>query len=475
VITAFRFASPLVLALVLWPAARAPARGAVVGHGYYAAPTGSPVGTGSPTRPWDLATALSGARGRVQPGDTIWLRGGTYKGSFRTTVAGRTGAPVVIRQYPGERAVIDGARSRKDTWVAAGEYTTYWGFELTNSNPDRSTSSLTNDARPDVIANYAPHTKYINLIVHDGGVALYTDARFADVEIAGCIFYNNGWDAPDRGHGHAMYLKNYTGPVLARDNVAFNQYGYGIHAYTNASSGKLINITIEGNVAFNNGSLASRRRSPNILLGGDGYAAGGTIRENMTYVSPKLGDAEANVVVGWKLLRNGDVVVERNYFAGGSPVLQFAYWTAARVSNDTLIGGGRGGPLVVRREPSAPGQIWRDNIELDRPPRATRVFVRPNPYEAGRAHVVVYNWGRKSEVTADMSGVLVAGDRYEVRNVQDLFGPPVVTGTLSGTSITIPMSGVTPPAPTGLAASSAPKTAPEFDTFLVTRLATPGP
>lgn len=437
------------------------------GRGYYASPSGSRAGDGSEGRPWDLATALAGGRGagRVQPGDTIWLRGGTYRGAFRSTVAGKPGLPVVVRQFPGERAIIDGASSRSDTWQVKGEYSVFWGFEVTNSDPRREAK------RPGLIVNYAAHTKFINLTVHDGGVAFYTDAKYADVEIAGCIIYNNGWRDPEhgKGHAHGLYIKSYTGPLVARDNVVFNQFGYGIHAFTNASTGKLMNITIEGNVSFNNGSHAERRTlTANILLGGDGYAAGATIRNNMTYFSPVL-RAEANVVVGWRSLRNGDVVVERNYFAGGSPVFRFGYWTAARVSDDTLIGIGSRGPLVSQREPGARGQIWRNNVELTAPPARTRVFVRPNPHEAGRAHVVVYNWGRQADVDVDVRGILAPGDRYEVRNVQDLFGAPVLRGTVSGGVISIPMRGVQPAAPIGLATSPAPQTGPEFDTFLVTR------
>ncbi|HLZ45760.1 MAG TPA: hypothetical protein VKQ05_08790 [Gemmatimonadales bacterium] len=443
-------------------------------HGFYAAPApnGSSAGDGSVTDPWDLTTALSGGHSRVQPGDTIWLRGGTYRGSFRSTVAGRPGALVVVRQYPGERAVIDGASSQRDTWTVAGEYSAFWGFELTNSDPARALTSMTAPIRPDVIANYAAHTKFINLVVHDGGVALYTDARYPDVEIAGCIFYDNGWQQPDRGHGHALYLKNYTGPVVARDNVIFNQFGYGIHAFTNANSGKLINITLEGNVAFNNGALADRASvAANILLGGDGYAAGDLVRDNITYYSPALQRTQPNVVIGWKTLRNGDVIVERNYVAGGAPVLEFGFWGAARVSGNTLIGSGS--RLTERRDPAAAAsQIWRDNIEREQPPATTRVFVRPNPYEPGRAHVVVFNWGRQARVEVDVKGVLAAGDRYEVHNVQDLFGAAVSTGTLpaGSTTITIPLGGVRPPTPVGLSTSPAPRTGPEFDAFVVTRV-----
>src|SRR2546423_244495 len=79
--------------------------------GHYAAPTGSPAAEGGAAGPGALGPALRGGGGRVQPGDKIGARGGTYKGSFRSPVAGTATAPVVIRQYPGERAVIDGASS----------------------------------------------------------------------------------------------------------------------------------------------------------------------------------------------------------------------------------------------------------------------------------------------------------------------------------------------------------------------------
>ncbi|MEK7061424.1 MAG: hypothetical protein AAB954_02070, partial [Patescibacteria group bacterium] len=44
---------------------------------YYVSPTGSASGNGSLENPWDLQTALNHPA-VVHPGDTIWLRGGTY-------------------------------------------------------------------------------------------------------------------------------------------------------------------------------------------------------------------------------------------------------------------------------------------------------------------------------------------------------------------------------------------------------------
>src|SRR5882762_11463571 len=97
--------------------------------GYYVTPSGSAGGSGSATSPWDLATGLAGGGGRVQPGDTIWLRGGTYRGQFINYLNGTAASLIVVRQYPGERATVDG------NLVLAGSYVAVWGLEIMSSNP----------------------------------------------------------------------------------------------------------------------------------------------------------------------------------------------------------------------------------------------------------------------------------------------------------------------------------------------------
>src|SRR5690349_8364999 len=213
--------------------------------------SGSGAGDGRGARPWDLAAARGGGGGaRIAPGDTIWLRGGTYRGSVVSSVHGAPGAPVVVRQYRGERAMIDAAGAtsptrRGDLFVVTGEYSVFWGFELMDSDPDR-----TKDTRPNMVVNDASHTRYVNLVVHDGGIGFYTYAPPVDVEVSGCLFYNNGWEVPRQANGHAIYAKSNTGPLVLRDNIAFDQFGYGLHVYTEARSGLLNNIRLEGNVAF---------------------------------------------------------------------------------------------------------------------------------------------------------------------------------------------------------------------------------
>jgi hypothetical protein len=76
---------------------------------FFASSTGTSAGDGSQARPWDLRTALS-QPGAVRPGDTIWVRGGTYAGGHSSALNGTATAPIVVRNYNGERATVDGTK-----------------------------------------------------------------------------------------------------------------------------------------------------------------------------------------------------------------------------------------------------------------------------------------------------------------------------------------------------------------------------
>ena len=406
--------------------------------GYYVAPNGSSSGSGAIGSPWSLATALSGASGKVKPGDTIWVRGGTYTAPFRSTLRGTASARIVVRTYPGERAIIDGRNASGDNFVVAGSYSVFWGLEFTNSSGSRTTTVINHNFRPNMLVNSGPSNKYINLVLHDGGVAFFTYSAYADVEVYGSIVYNNGWQAPDRGHGHAMYLKSDVGPLTARDNVIFNQFGYGIHAYTNSGSGWLNGIRLEGNVSFNNGSLSTTGTSANIGNLGQPAANDLIVRDNMTYFAPSLSGTNLTLGSGSGLIATG------NYVVGGSGITQ-GTWSGAAVSGNTVLS-------------SATSS------------RSTQVFVRPNAYEAGRANIIVYNWGQQGSVSVPAPASLAIGARYEIRNVQDLFGAAVASGTFGGGSITVPIVGVQPPVPVGMSSSPAPATGTAFNVYVLTVL-----
>jgi hypothetical protein len=94
-------------------------------------------------------------------------------------------------------------------------------------------------------------------------------------------------------------------------------------------------------------------------------------------------------------------------------------------------------------------------------------FARPNKYEPGRGHVVVYNWDMTGAVSVDVSRILTPGSSYEVRDAQNYFGSPVAGGTYRGGPITIPMTSTAVAAPSGSLPTAPVHTGPQFGAFVV--------
>lgn len=98
---------------------------------------------------------------------------------------------------------------------------------------------------------------------------------------------------------------------------------------------------------------------------------------------------------------------------------------------------------------------------------ANLVEVRPNSYNPGRAHVIVFNWQREDEVQVDLSEVVPAGARFRIHHVLALDGPPIVKGIYGGGVVTISMEETPTPTPIGHRPPAVLTLDKEFGTFLV--------
>jgi hypothetical protein len=288
--------------------------------------------------------------------------------------------------------------------------------------------------------------------------------------------------------------------VYLRDNILFNQFGYGIHIFTIVGPDGLTNIHAEGNVSFNNGAVdADPVNSPNanILFGGNEPVRNGTLVDNMTYFSPNVG--VHNLLIGFGTTANQDVTVRNNYAVGGMLLLEVGRWQALTMTDNSLFGSTSdmiwlrdatlsGFQLANNRYYRAPsaeawGYIntdygfpgWQQITGVGATDRAVtsdpaepKVFLRPNRYEPGRANLIIYNWSRQATVPVDLSGIVQVGDHYEVRNVQAFFGAPVSSGTYGGGPVDVPMTGVTPVVPIGGSPTLPPQTGPDVGVFVVT-------
>jgi len=395
---------------------------------FYVSPTGTPGGNGSQANPWDIQTAFAHPPA-VKPGDTIWLRGGTYNitGTLNANLTGTAAAPIKVRQYPGERATLDTGASSSNRIAIYGGYTWYMGFEVMSSGSNRWDSN----SRGQGIDIYgSTGIKLINLIYHDTLSAIGCWSPAINAEIYGCLIYYNGYDFTDRGHGHAIYTQNdaaNNSTKWLRDNIMFAQYSHGVHAYT--QGGRIDNFVLEGNISFDQGIISTiSGGTRDLLIGGTPIALNPVARENYTYYRPTVTGTGCDFGYGAGV---SNCTVLNNYFVGRSTAFNLKENATATITGNTFYGDTPG---------CSPATYPANTYHGLTRPTGVRIFVRPNVYEPGRAHIAVFNWDNLDAVNADVSGVLSAGDIYEVRDAQNYFGPPVATGTYGGGTITIPMN-----------------------------------
>jgi len=489
---------------------------ALWGADYYVAPDGSPRGDGSRERPWDLQTVLSGKL--VGAGSTVWVTGGTYRGAFTSYLKGRNDAPITLRVVPGQRAVLDGHGFRgvrqNSVFAVFGEWTNYIGLEITGSETDRQNlpNSSFGQSGFDI---FGSHVKLINLVVHDTGEGNGFWADAVDSELYGSIIFNCGTqnNVNDQRHGHGIYTQNDRGTKTIRDNIIFNQFGWGLHAWP--APGDVKGYDIEGNAFFNNGVLSRPTQvNNNVFVGSHApfHPERIQVANNYTYDFPKETPGEKFYEAGVCLLctdtrpqAGDDLTVQDNYFVGGTPVLAIGSWQSIVMSANTFVGqkgfvafagsetvGGRqfrweqnryfGAGLDYGEEHHigflAENRVlefhgWSEKTGLDRNssfspelPTGVDIFVRPNQYEPGRANIIVYNWKRQERVDVDLRAVLKPGDHFVVLNVQDYLGEPVLAGIYDGRPVSLPMTGLKVAVPMGR--STAPLfTGPEFAVFVV--------
>jgi len=378
---------------------------------WYVSPSGMPDGQGTQDTPWDIESALDG-RQNISPGDTVWLLGGEYKHpnrnrgnlGYNVRLAGQAGKPIRVRAAGGQRVTIDGGLAVQPP----SDHLELWDLELLVSENltqsrrfEESGSHPESYDRPHGGLNIYTGTgcKYINLIIHDNaqGVSFWSGAT--DSELHGCVIYDNGWDAPDRGHGHAIYTQNEKGIKTISDCIMTGGYGYTMHAY-GSSRAFVDHYTVEGNVCYDAGRF---------LIGGGQPSRGIKVVNNYLY--------NVDMQLGYSAPENEDCEVRGNVIVNGSLSIN-KFKQVIEVDN-----------LILHKNDPRPAGA------------ADRVEIRPNRYDANRFHVIVFRRSPSPTVRLEPGRQLKTGDAYRLMDPRDLFGKPVAAGVYDGTGISIPMQG----------------------------------
>jgi hypothetical protein len=413
----------------------------------FASPTGT--GSGTQSSPASLSSVLNGTV-RVNAGQTVWLRGGTYTGRFTSNLNGTSSARITIRSYPGETAVINSTNGQGgDVLVVGGSYTDVRDLEVMMSDTNRY------PWRDAGITVQGHHNRVINNYIHDTGCGITSFSAATDIEIYGNIILNVG--SGNSGEScHSIYAANSSGTKLIEDNIWWGSGWFGLHLYT--EGGSLRGFTVRGNVGA----------GPNLI--------GGLAPIDQILVEDN--DFE-HLQLGYGADQNGSVTVRDNRLGWGPDARAlsvFRLYDQLTVTGNTFYGHTSDGVRFENSAGVAPSSnaTWNDNTyhrlgfayptspgewpccgtnfstwRNQHPGWDTTstwtsgaptnsVTVRANRCETGRGTVIAHTYNGASTVSVNPSGVLASGARYVVLSAFNPTAAPVASGTWTGGSITLP-------------------------------------
>ncbi|MEU4563356.1 sigma-70 family RNA polymerase sigma factor [Actinoplanes sp. NPDC023936] len=244
----------------------------------YVAPGGDDGGDGSAGRPY---ATIGKAVSVVKPGQTIALRGGTYRPTSPITIttSGTAAQRVTLTGYRGERPVIDASAIPAGKWAITQE-ASHWTVRDLEISGARDQAYVCRSCTGNV---------FQRLVIHGSGSAglMLRDAGTSGNQVLDSDFYDN------RGSGLAVQFGDGEGNRL-RGNRAFGNGGDGVNlgAFDGA-------VTVEYTWSFGNGANG-------FALGGGSPAATGAhrVRHNASWGNNGHGFVDEGSVAAIELGNN---------------------------------------------------------------------------------------------------------------------------------------------------------------------------
>jgi hypothetical protein len=249
---------------------------------YYVAPNGSDASAGTIAAPF---ATVQRAQAAVAPGDTVFIRGGTYRMREEQIVrrerpyayvtfldrSGEPGRPITYRAYPGERPVFDfrdvkPAGFRVSAFRVNGSWLHLQGLEVVGVQV-----TITAHTQSICFDNQGSHNVYEQLSMHDGMAIGLWIGNGAHNLVLNCDAYRNFDYVSGNRKGGNVDGFGYHGPKGSVGNVF-----RGCRAWFNSDDGfDFINsaevATVENCWAFYNGYAPDFTE----LADGNGFKAGG--------------------------------------------------------------------------------------------------------------------------------------------------------------------------------------------------------
>src|SRR6266498_1293112 len=225
---------------------------------YYVATDGSDSNPGTEEQPF--RTLGRGVR-NLSPGDTVYVKNGTYTGQLIGIPSGASwDNPVTIAAYPGHSPVIvKSAQGSHTLYLVNTRYIVIDGFVIDGTNAVEGVK-ITYDS-----SGIADHIRIQNSeILYAPANGIVTPPESNGNEFIHLQIHDNGTD----GLGYGMYIVS--SDNLVEDCSIHDNTGWGIHAYNSTGTG-VDNNVIRNNAIYDNGR--SGRGDGIILTSGSGNQA----------------------------------------------------------------------------------------------------------------------------------------------------------------------------------------------------------
>lgn len=448
-------------------------------------------GNGSPKNPASFAQIIQTA----QPGDLIWMLSGTYSGGRQLVMTqnGTAAQPIIYRACPNARVTLDGGIGY------LSQYTWLWGLEITNlTDPGEMSNSINT---PDGLVKVgsalvnlkAPGGRLINNIIHhaqrsQSGIGGW-DGGSGQI-FYGNIVYSNGQQPELAQPPHGAYTQNryevdgykyYVNNLFLDHALVCGEKCYNFHAHSQGTgyvSGfyLLHNIFANGRVEIG-GANSHHSPSDQHRVYDNYFYNVGVVQLGFRkpwqgeFVGNYLGRNSRLMVTAWGagetvFEKSAPTVIQNNqffyqinnsYLDYYSMTSQTALGSAPLPVEDIFDQNRYGAELRVKYRVEdqtvslkslAEWQAQTANdgnfIGFDQKativsnPTDNAVFVLPNAYEPGRAHIAIYNWSGHPTTTINLSTVMPPGTAYQLYNPQEAFGRPVQEGVYEGLAIVVP-------------------------------------
>jgi hypothetical protein len=412
---------------------------------------------GSAAAPFnDLKTALENPK--LKAGHTIYLRAGTHILRGDTSI---TAPNVTIRPYAGEAAIIEldaADLSLNGAGLALRDVTI-------RSSVQQRTSAQVGSAQTDISVGAFDVRSFATLtnvrIAGSAGAGWWTGSAGT---WKGVLVQDSGWDAPDRGHGHAFYSQNNSsdGTKALQACILVNGFSYSLHIY-GSKNAFLSGYALADCIVMND----------NALIGGEARSRVDAVMvDNCAFYAP--------FHIGYRLSTNGtasitDCLLRRltiqqawenltvdgcTVLAGSSECVQMIATTdysGLHVDNNVYISSAATPFNLVDGGGGLTFAQWQARTGLDAHSRHYATvqdavtagdlvvpIVRVFAVNEGKhkANIAIWNPNEDATVSVDLSALALANGNYELRQARDYTGD-VRAVKYTGKPVSVVMSGTT--------------------------------